>query len=179
MFTVEVTGDSAYIGTQIGTSSLYFDHLTIPLRPALQGYYVFDHWILNGEEIYTPEIFVSLEDAVDGVVRVELVTREELPVLMFKEAHGSSESNGCVLYNPGQEEVHTEGLYLTNDLENPFRWALPGARVAPGGTLEFAGRGSRDPDDLHKIRMGFNARSGRILFLCNADGEVISHIAVS
>jgi len=179
MFSVEVTGSDAYIGTQIGRSSRYFDHLTIPLRPVPPEYSVFDHWILNGTAIYTPEITVSLADAVNGVVRVELVTREEFPVLVFKEAYGSSAGNGCTLYNPGPEEVRTDGLYMTNDLANPYLWALPEARVAPGGILEFAGRGSRETSDLHKIKMGFNARSGRMLYLCNESGEVLSRMIVS
>jgi len=179
MFTVEVKGAEAYIGTQKGTSAKYFDHLIIPLRPVLPGYTVFDHWIVNGKVINTPEITVSLADAVDGIVKVELVTKEELPLLMFSEAYGSSERNGCVLYNPGTETVSTDGLYMTNDLSNPFRWALPRARIEPGNMLEFAGRGSRAPDDLHKIKMGFNTRHGQRLYLCNEEGEVITHILVS
>jgi len=129
MFTVEVTGAEAYIGSQKGTSAMYFDHLVIPLKPVLPGYEVFDHWVVNGTVINTPEITVSIEDTVDGVVRVELITREELPLLIFNDAYGSSERNGCVLYNPGNEAVFTDGMYLTNNLENPFRWALPAARI--------------------------------------------------
>ncbi|MCL2819755.1 MAG: CotH kinase family protein [Oscillospiraceae bacterium] len=182
MFTVEVTGSSpeaiAYIGTQKGESSKYFDHLVIPLRPALPENTVFDHWVLNGDILETPEITVSIADAVDGVVSVELVVREEIPLLIFKEAFGSSERNGCTLYNPGTVAVGTDGLYMTNNMTNPFLWALPGASIEPGSTLEFAGRGSRDSGDLHKIRMGFNARQGQRLFLCDDSGNVIAHILI-
>jgi len=178
MFTVEVTGANAYIGSQKGSFARYFDHLVIPLRPALTEHTVFDHWIINGEVIYTPEIFVSLADAVDDVVEVELFTRVELPMLIFVTAYGSSERNGCVLMNPGTETVFTDGLYMTNDMSNPFRWALPEARIEPGGMLEFAGRGSRASEDLHKVRMGFNARRGQKLYLCDAEGTVITHIQV-
>jgi len=178
MFTVNVTGAEAYIGTQKGTSSKYFNHLIVPIKPALSGYFVFDHWIVNGRVINTPEITVSINDAVDGVVNIELVTREEPPLLVFNEAFGSSERNGCVIFNPGTETVYTDGLYMTNDMTNPFRWALPAARIEPGERMEFAGRGSRDPNDLHKIRMGFNARHGEKLYLCDENGIVITHILV-
>jgi len=178
MFTVEVTGSPAFIGTQIGESSTYFDHLIIPLRPAPGEYTVFENWVLNGEVIYTPEITVSLADATDGVVSVELVTREELPKLIFSKAFGSSAQNGCALYNPGDTAVSTAGMYLTNDMTNPFRWALPAATLEPGATLEFAGRGSRNPDDLHKIQMGFNVRHGHRLFLCDEEGNVIANMLV-
>jgi len=178
MFTIEVTGAEAYIGTQRGTSAEYFSHLTIPLRPYLPENTVFDRWEVNGAVFNTPEITVSIADAVDGVVSAELFTRATLPLLMFTEAYGSPARNGCALYNPGTEAVRTDGLYMTNDLSNPFRWALPDARIEPGETIEFAGRGSRDSGDTHKIKMGFNARHGQRLFLCDENGTVITSILV-
>jgi hypothetical protein len=179
MFTVEVTGGKAVIGTQTGTSSRYFSHLTIPVKPSLPEFSVFDHWVVNGEVIYTPEITVSVNDARNGVVRIELVTKEEFPVLIFTQAYGSSARNGCVLFNPGQDIVNTEGLFITNDLSNPFLWALPPAAISPGGALEMAGRGSNDASDLLKIRMGFNVREGRMLYLCDEDGNVLHTMRVS
>ena len=179
MFTVLVSGAEAYIGTQISTRGYYFDHLTVPLRPALTGFDVFDHWVVNGVVIDTPEITVSSADIVNGIVHVELITREVLPLLIFSEAYEfSSRSNGCVLYNPGSESVSTRGLYITNDRENPFRWALPEANIEPGGILELAGRRSRDTDDIHKIMMDFNVRQGRNLYLFNDAGEVVTHTTV-
>jgi len=179
MFTVEVTGGEAIIGTQTGTSSRYFTHLTIPVKPSLPGFLVFDHWIINGEVIYTPDITVSVNDAHDGIVNIKLVTREELPILIFTEAYGSSERNGCVLFNPGEDVVNTEGLFITNDLSNRFLWQLPPTAISPGGSLEMAGRGSMDASDLFKIRMGFNVREGRMLYLCDEEGNVIHTIRVT
>jgi hypothetical protein len=179
MFTVEVTGGEAVIGTQTGTSARYFGHLTVPLRPSLPKFTVFDHWIVNGEKVTTPEITVSAADARNGAVRVELAVREEIPPLMFAEAYGSSERNGCVIANPTGETVNTEGFYLTNDPASPFLWALPEAKVGPGGTLAFAGRRGAGPGDLHMIRMGFNARQGRMLYLFDETGTALDWMAVS
>jgi hypothetical protein len=184
MFTVEVTGgataqSAAVIGTQTGTSSRYFAHLTVPVKPSLPRFSVFEHWIINGEIIYSPEITISVNDARDGIVRIELVTKEEFPILIFTEAYGSSARNGCVLYNPGEEVVSTEGLFITYDLSNPFLWELPPTAISPGSTLEMAGRGSNDASDLLKLRMGFNVREGRILFLCDEDGNVIDTMRVT
>jgi hypothetical protein len=176
MFDVAVTGGEAVIGTQKGVTSRYFAHLTVPLRPVLPKFTVFSHWVVNGTRMNDFEIFVSADDARDGVVSVELVTREELPPLIFTEATGFSGRNGCVLLNPAGETVNTEGLYLTNDLRNPFLWALDGANVAPGGTLELAGRGSGHSSDLHRMRMGFNVRQGQMLYLCDASGAVLDTI---
>jgi len=178
-FTVTVSGADAVIGTMVAKSSRYFSHLSIPVRPSLSGFTVFDHWILNGDVINTPEITVSIEDAVDGVVSIELITKEEYPPLLIQEAYGSSERNGLTLFNPGDEAVSTDMLFLTNDLSDPFRWQIPAATVSPGDILEFAGRGSTHPTDLMKIRMGFNVRLGRTIYLINEDGEVLHWMAVS
>jgi hypothetical protein len=177
MFTVSVTGAKAYIGTQRSENVAYFNHLTIPLEPILDDFTAFDHWIVNGKMIDSPQITVSVADAVSGIVEVELVTRESFPLMMFTQAYETSDNtNGCILYNPGSETVYTQGLYLTNNRNDLFLWALPAARVEPGGVLELAGRSSRDPNDLHKIKMGFNVRQGRTLYLVNDSGEIISHI---
>ena len=178
-YTVTVTGGEAIIGTMVATSSRYFSHLEIPVRPVLSGFTAFDHWILNGEIIDTPEITVSIDDAIDRVVKIELVTKEEYPPLIIREAYGSSDRNGCVLFNPNEEAISTDNLFLTNDLSEPFLWQLPAATVAPGEVLEFAGRGSTHQTDLMKIRMGFNVRLGRTLYLFNENGELLHGLVIS
>ena len=179
MFTVRVSGGDAVIGTQAAASSTYFAHLTIPVKPALSKYAVFDHWVLNGEIIYTDEITVSAADAIDGVVSITLVTREEAPTLSITQAYGSSSRNGAALQNASDTAIETTHLYFTDDLHNPFMWAMPLATVEPGGTLEFAGRGSNDALDIHRIRMGFNVREGRVLYLCGEDGSVLDWMVVN
>ncbi|MCL1806885.1 MAG: CotH kinase family protein [Oscillospiraceae bacterium] len=179
MFTVSVTGGEAVIGTQQGGSSQYFKHMTVPLRPVLPEFTVFDHWVLNGVKVFEPEITVSAADARNGLVNVELVTREEYPPLIFLDAYADGERNGCVLINPNRETTGTAGLYITNDLENPYRWEIPAASAAPDGTLELAGKGSSSQLDLMLIRMGFNVKKGRMLYLCDSSGTVLDRIIPS
>jgi hypothetical protein len=178
MFDVAVEGGEAIIGTQKGVSSRYFSRLTVPLRPALPGNAVFDHWVVNGEKIYDEEITVSDADARLGTVRVELVSREIIPQLEFESAAASSARNGCVLVNNTPSAVRTAGMYLSNDPDNPFLWALPDANVRPGEKLEFAGKGSAGMGDLLRIQMGFAVRAGRVLYLSDAEGNLIDFIAV-
>ncbi|MCL2080350.1 MAG: CotH kinase family protein [Oscillospiraceae bacterium] len=179
MFTVQVSGGDAVIGTQTAASSTYFAHLTIPVKPALSKYAVFDHWVLNGEIIYTDEITVSAADATNGIVSITLVTREETPTLSITQAYGSSSRNGAALQNASDTAIETTHLYFTDDLHNPFMWAMPLATVEPGGALEFAGRGSNDGQDIHRIRMGFNVREGRVLYLCGEEGSVLDWMVVN
>ncbi|MCL2628932.1 MAG: CotH kinase family protein [Oscillospiraceae bacterium] len=172
-FTVTVSGGDAVIGTMPAKSSKYLAHLKIPVRPVLSGFTVFDHWIINGETKNTPELTVSIADARDGVVSIELVTREEYPALMITDLYSTPERNGLSLINTTEETINTSDLFLTNNLSDPFLWQIPAALIAPGDTLDFAGRGSSHPSELMKIRMGFNARIGRTIYLCDEDGNVI------
>jgi len=178
-FIVTVTGGDAVIGSMVSGSSRYFKHLIVPVSPALSGFTVFDHWIINGNTIYTPEINVSIADARDGVVSIELVTKEEFPPLIIQEAYSSSERSGCVLVNPNNESVTTNMFYLTNNLDEPFRWQIPTATVAAGDVLEFAGKGSSHTTDLMKIRMGFNVRSGRTLYLFDDEGTLLHWMVIT
>ncbi len=178
MYRVEVSGGEAVIGSQTGTSGQYFTELTIPVKPAPKKFEVFDHWVLNGEEVFEPEITVSYTDSRGGIVSLELVTKTVLPPLMFEEASASALRNGGVLVNPTGETVRAGGLYLSNDPTNLFLWALPEASVRSSGTLSLAGKGGRDVGELLKIQMGFAVREGETLILSDENGNVLDYITV-
>ncbi|MDR1669530.1 MAG: CotH kinase family protein [Oscillospiraceae bacterium] len=178
MYRVEVAGGEAVIGTQTGTSGRYFTELTVPVKPAPGKFEVFDHWVLNGEEIYEPEITVSYADARAGVVPLELVTQTVPPPLTFTEASASVLRNGCTLRNPTASTVRAGGLYVSNDPNNLRLWAMPEASVRPGETLSLAGKGGRDAGELLKIQMGFAVRAGDTLILSDAEGRVLDFITV-
>jgi hypothetical protein len=176
LFNVEVSGGRAIIGTMEAKSSTYFEHLKVPVQAILDKHEVVDHWIVNGSIVYADELLVTRADAKSGTVSIELVTRIENPAFIFTSAYHIDDLNGCILFNPHDEYQHTDGFFLTNDMRDPFRWALPAANVAPGTSLDFAGRRSVNRTDLHKIRMGFNVRQNRVLFLVNSEGEILDWI---
>jgi hypothetical protein len=160
-------------------SSRYFTELTVPVSPTLGKFEVFSHWVLNGEEIYTPLLPVGYADSRNGTVSLELVTKKAYPPLAFAEATAGSERNGCELVNLSEKTASTVGLYLSDDPDNLKRWALPEASVAPGGILSLAGKGGRDARELLKIQMGFALRVGETLILSDEDGTVLDAIGVS
>jgi len=182
MFYINVhTGDGpfageAMIGTQRATSSRYFNHLTVKVSPILPQFTAFDHWLFNGERVYSENIFVSRANAdLSGVVDITLVTRPELPPLVIAEVYEESRSNGMVLYNITDDTIRTDGLFLSHRLDDLQRWRLPPALIAPGGRVELAGTGSRAAEDLFRIQMGFNVRAGRNFFLSDIDGNILDY----
>lgn len=180
MYTVTVFEKGGYlpiranIGTQYGVSSKYFNHLAVPIRPSLAQFTEFDHWILNGERIYYPYIIVSSNDAINGVVKLELVTVPAIPPLVIYELYVTERGNGMVLVNISDGIADTRGLYLSDCEKNLFLWQLPFANVPPGGKLELAGRRSSIPGcDLFRVRMGFDVREGRRFFLSDETGRIL------
>ncbi|MCL2223099.1 MAG: CotH kinase family protein [Oscillospiraceae bacterium] len=174
MFDVNISGGEAVIGTQRGTSSRYFNHLVIPVSPVLPEFYEFDHWVLNGERIFDADITVSFSDINEyGSVELGLVKRFVMPPLVIAELYEIGVANGMALVNLTDEEVHTRGLFLSNDSRNLRRWALPPMTVASGESLRLAGRGSRTADQMFRVQMDFNVREGRKFWLSDIEGNII------
>jgi len=178
MFYVNIVGGEAIIGTQRGVSTRYFNHLVIPVSPVLPDFHEFEYWILNGQHIDTPDIMVSFADAVNDVVKLELVTRLALPPLVIAEAYVINHENGLVLVNLNNQAIHTAGLYLSDNSRNPFMWRLPDATIIPGERLELAGRTSRETSDIFRIHMGFNIREHRLLLLSDETGKTLDTFTI-
>jgi hypothetical protein len=139
---------------------------------------VFEHWLLNGAPVYETELLITADDAVDGTVTLEMVTREELPPMIFHGAYSDRFGNGCVLINPNGHAVSTRGLYVSDSPDVLHFWAMPDILVQPGEVLELIGRGGATADDLLKVQMAFRVQAGAILYLSDADGNVLDTIRV-
>ena len=178
MYTVQIIGGEAIIGTQRGTSSHYFNHLVVPISPVLPEFTSFDHWLLNGERIYTADINVSIADAIDGYVMLEIVTQPAIPPLVISDIYVTERGNGTVLLNPHDTSIRTTGLFLSNNFYNLHMWQLPAATVPAGEILELVGRQTSDFNHRFRIQMNFDIRNGQVLFLSNANGQILDRFTV-
>ncbi|MCL2249043.1 MAG: CotH kinase family protein [Oscillospiraceae bacterium] len=169
----------ARIGTQIASSSRYFNHLTVPVTPILPRFTGFDHWLIDGERFYSETVFVSSANAgTDGVVELTLVTRQDFPPLVIAEAFEEPRRNGLTLVNHNNFTIHTEGLFLSNRRDDLQRWRIPSMSIPSGVRLELAGRGSRSAEDLFRIQMGFNVRVGGTFYLSDIHGNILDHFTL-
>jgi len=173
MYVVQVHGGEAIIGTQRGTSSRYFNHLVVPVSPVLPEFKAFYHWTLNGQRIYEPDIYVSLADAIDGYVTLELFTMTAIPPLVIVDAYVTAIGNSGILINPHNYAVRTTGLYLSNSSNNLRMWRIPDATIPPGDTLQVVGRQTIDFSHRFRVQMNFDIREGQILFLSDQYGEIL------
>jgi hypothetical protein len=178
MFDIEIINGTGMLNTLPGTRARYFTALTVPVSPLPPPHHVFDHWLVNGQPFYEPQLYITAEDAINRRVELELITREELPPLLFTHAYSDRGGNGCWLINPTALTVSTRGLYLSDSLDNPYFWALPDILVESGETLQLAGRGSTDPADLLKVQIPFRVQSGAVLLLSDGEGNLLDRAAV-
>lgn len=170
-FDVVVTGGEAIIGTVRANSARYFAHLTVPITPVLPENTAFSHWIVNNATIENYEIFVNANPG--EIIEIELVTRPYFPPLAITDMFVTAEGSGLALVNNSDAAIRTEGLFLSNRRHELDRFPLPAATLEPGDILEFAGREGRCPNVLFRVRMNFNLREGRRVFLSDENGEII------
>lgn len=156
----------------------YFVQNSVPLTPDLPRWHVFDHWLVNGERRTDPVLRVTAADARDGVARVTLVSRMEPPALRLGNAYDQGGICGFSLDNADNTVRHTRGLYLSDKLHNPKKWAIPDFAVAPGNRLDFVGQSYRSTDAMLKVKLNFNPRSGEVIFLSNEAGDILDALQV-
>jgi hypothetical protein len=89
-------------------------------------------------------------------------------------------SDWIELYNPAATNVPLENYYLTDDLDQPFKWAIPsGAEIEAGGYLMFRADGyDAAPGETHlrgyyPWTSTFDTRRYHTGFKLSADGEAL------
>jgi hypothetical protein len=174
-----VSDGSVKINSLNGNEGVYFIENSVPVTPVLQQYHVLDHWLINGEVRYEKDLWISSHYAnSDGIVHVHAVTRQVLPPLLFKDTFDNGELFGFTMYNPTDTVQSTQGLYLSDRLDNPRRWQFPDLNIHPGNSWTFAGRSSTSPDALLMFALNFNPRYGEVIFLSNEDGGILDFIVM-
>lgn len=90
-------------------------------------------------------------------------------------ADGDSYPDWVELVNVGSSEIELGGLFLSDDPQEPDKWALPSLSIAPGSFLLFFG-GEDNSDGLH---FPFSlAQEGEPVLLSDGNGTVLSLLNV-
>ena len=174
-----VSDGSAKINTLNGNEGFYFIENRVPVTPVLSKGQAFDHWLINGEKHHEENLLLSIGDAnADGVVNIQMVTKEELPSLFFEDTYDTGELYGFTMYNPTDTVQNTKRLYLSDDINNLKKWRFPNLNISPGAVWEFVGQNCTSFDSLLKIGLNFNPRSDEVIFLSNEDGIILDYIVM-
>jgi len=174
-----VTDGSCKINTLNGTEGTYFIESHVSITPVSDKREVFDYWVVNGEKRTEEELLVSVKDIGSnggGVVNVKAVYQEKISPLVFDDTYDDGKMFGFTMSNPTDKVQNTQNLYLSDNGNDLKKWRFPNLNIRPKATWNFVGKNATAYDALLKIELNFNPRKGEIIFLSNADGEVLDYI---
>lgn len=81
------------------------------------------------------------------------------------------------LYNYGNETVNLSGYGLSDDYDNPFRWAFPAVSIGPGEFLLVWASGKDRVSPASALHTNFSiSADGEEIILTDADGERIDEL---
>jgi len=187
-YDVSVTGtDGAdvYLNTQKDTNRIvygtYFTECDVTIRADMYEGYEFVKWVINDIEYTTPEVTVTSSMAKEGNVYAKLYTNKS-------EVHGQPVRVGeiCIdknagwikLYNPNDEAVSTDGLYLSDDILTPTEWSVPAASIPAHGELLIVMKNNKSQDALMQYQANFSLKTRETLVLADKDGNILSTVVV-
>ena len=145
-----VTEDDEFEGT-------YFKKYPLTLSPELGSNEAFDHWEVNGEEIYSDELIIYGSDYEDEVF-IALFTRpSDEPKLEIDGISAKGNGDYIDIINLSDKNISTTGYFLTDD-DNMYKYALPFLNMRPGEKIRLYGKNYSNIDGLMGYRLNFNVR---------------------
>ncbi|WP_291440170.1 CotH kinase family protein, partial [Desulfovibrio sp.] len=156
----------------------YFVENSVELAATLPPDKAVRHWEVNGQVRRGNKITLSSRDAVAGEVRVKLVTEDSPSPLVLEDAYDHGHVCGFSLRNTTDRPFEAQGLYLSDRLGKPQKYALAGMVFTPGEAVPFVGKGARHISALKKMQVNFKPVQGETIYLRNRDGQILSSIRV-
>ncbi|MDR2547801.1 MAG: CotH kinase family protein, partial [Lachnospiraceae bacterium] len=155
-------------------SGFYYDVSTLELSFRLPVGYRFSHWLVNGREIYHEALTVGKDDAVSGIIDIELeLVRSEdgIPVITRIDHRGNQDY--IEVYNPHSSEINLHRFFISDNPANPYKQPLAGFILKPGATLRIYGNNYLSADALGGFSLTFSLRHGETLLLTDMNGETV------
>ncbi len=156
----------------------YFVENPVTVVPELPPEKHFLRWEVNGSPREDEMLTLTAADAIDGDVRVRLVTRDAPVPLVFEQLFDHGATCGFSLRNRSNAAVSVEGLFLSDNPGKLRKYALPSMTVLPGEALAFVGKDARHASALGKLKLNFNPRRGERIFLRDREGRLLSSASV-
>jgi hypothetical protein len=156
----------------------YFVENPVMVSPDLPGGKAVGRWEVNGQTREGETLLLTARDAVNGVVKVRLVSRDAPSPLIFTTAYDRNGVCGFSLRNVTSLALNAEDYYLSDKADKPKKWPMSGITFAPGEVVDFVGKGYRHADALLKLKVNFNPRRGETVYLRDKSGTIHSSMTV-
>jgi hypothetical protein len=121
---------------------------------------------------------LTTRDVVNGVINVKLFTEEKPSPLILEAACDHNGVCGFSLRNVTDEAQSARDFYLSDKLDKPKKWSMTGINFSPGEVVNFVGKNYRHADTQLKLKVNFNIKRGKIVYLRDKSGVILSSIVV-
>lgn len=162
-------------------SASYFTQCSVNVSADVFDDYEFVKWEINGKEFFTRDLTITSNHAQNGKVSVKLyIQPREISgePLRISEISTDKGAGWIKLYNPNEESISTDGLYLTDGEENLTRWALPTLTIEPKSELIIVMKNNKTTDALMQVQANFSLKAGETLILSNNNGKVLASVPI-
>ncbi len=180
------TGGAGSLNTQTlrtsGTvSAMYFADCKVPVSAEALPGYEFDYWDINGKIYYDKNVRITASMADDfGLVTVSLHVKkvENESSLYISELYTAGDGDWIEIYNPTSNDIDLGGFFLSDDELNLTRWEMPSVQIKAGETFTVVCKNNSQKSALKKYQTNFSLKTGETLYFSDADGNIISSVAV-
>ena len=152
----------------------YYDVCTVKLSASKADGYNFSHWLVNGIEVADEELLIGKDDAIEGLINIELVlVPEENIVPVVTLIDHERQNDYIVIHNPHSESIDLSRYYISDDPEKPFKQVIAYTMLRPGQSLKLFARNYIKPDALGGFGLSFNLSNGETLTITGVEGETV------
>ncbi len=173
---------------------IYYAECGLTLKAKVREGRKFEGWMINGKLYAEEELVLDREDlwellqipedAVNGEpadyiqeLQVEVLTSEDEEAgLCIAALHEKGSEDLVCLYNPTDHSLSTEGLYLSDDEENPGKYSVPEKELGAGECLVLYGE--KHENILRGYRLSFNIRNDEHLIFSDKEGRILEDILI-
>ncbi len=153
---------------------IYYSYYDTALTPIVPAGYAFDHWTVNGKDVWDEELHLGGAEIAQETVEVSLILRPDAPRLYVESVSYREGADYVVLYNPGTEAVSTLGYALTDRQDTLRRYVFPVMEIPAGGRVTVYCKNNPAGAVRGSLQTPFNLAAGEVLTLSRTSmsGEV-------
>lgn len=158
----------------------YFGEVPVTITAHISENEVFDCFSVNGVPVKTSDTSITLSgnDIDNGEICVSVLTHaKDEPELSLYSVKSKGDGEFIEIINYSDKEISTNGYYLSDDVEEPYKYAIPEKTLAPGEIMRFYGDNTTKAGSSLKYVMKFNIKTGETVVLTK-DPRFIEQITV-
>ncbi len=136
----------------------------------VQKGYKFEHWLVNGEKVYSQSVAISADTELLAVI-----TCESAGIDIYEICY-KGQNDYIILKNYSDKPLTTQGMKLTDGVQNPV--VLPTSVIRPGATLRIVCKNYAGADAIGAVSCDFSLKEGEMVTLSNKDGLLIRQVSL-